>query len=617
MYPAAPPPQGERKKIFRFRAGLRAKRFLGGYDVKKSGFQKFLARLGVERVDENDPFNISDLPQDFDRQDDGVQENLWQDADAPAFIHPGTPAVQRVTTQEEADAPAVQRITTQEEADAPFLTRRAATVRKRRVSADVRPAAPLAGTGQMRQSDEVDDLMDDLLAESALDAWMQQEVQQTQTPPAENADAHDALAAAIEADIQNAPGAVQDGAAAQETEADAAQQAAEPAAETASEPVFAEAAADLPADEAVQELQRQAAALDVFAPEEEETGTAAEAASAQTPLQEASGVVEQASAGAPVLQTPPQEDSGVREAFVRPHNHGVVVVLGMFDGVHAGHQHMLSMARRDADQLGLPLHVVTFYEHPASILTGAPVPYLSTLEDRIGLLTQYGMDCFDVYHFTPQFASMHYRDFIAMLVRELDMTHMVLGQDAVFGRGGQGSAQVLMREAQEFGISVHVVPDVTANGQKVSSSAIRAALARGDVGFANACLTRPYAVVGKVAHGAKRGALLGFPTANLLPTAGMLVPANGVYVSQISLQEGTMMPAVTNIGVHPTVDELRLPVIETHILDFDGDCYDQHARVELLQMLRGEQKFDTFARLSAQIQKDTADARAFFAAQNR
>jgi riboflavin kinase/FMN adenylyltransferase len=597
MYPAAAPPQGERKKIFRFRAGLRAKRFLGGYDVKKSGFQKFLARMGVERVDESDPFNISDLPQDFDRQDDGVQENLWQDAEAPAFIP---------------DAPAVQRVTTQQEAEAPVVTRRAATVRKRRVSADVRPAAPLAGTGQMRQSDEVDDLMDDLLAESTLDAWMQQEVQQTQTPPAENADAHDALAAAIEADIQNAPGA------AQETEADVAQQtASESVAETAAEPVFAEAAADLPADEAVQELQRQAAALDVFAPEEEETGTAAEAASAQTPLQEAPGVVEQASAGAPVLQTPPQEDSGVREAFVRPHNHGVVVVLGMFDGVHAGHQHMLSMARRDADQLGLPLHVVTFYEHPASILTGAPVPYLSTLEDRIGLLTQYGMDCFDVYHFTPQFASMHYRDFIAMLVRELDMTHIVLGQDAVFGRGGQGNAQVLMREAQEFGISVHVVPDVTANGQKVSSSAIRAAIARGDVGFANACLTRPYAVVGKVAHGAKRGALLGFPTANLLPTAGMLVPANGVYVSQISLQEGTMMPAVTNIGVHPTVDELRLPVIETHILDFDGDCYDQHARVELLQMLRGEQKFDTFAQLSAQIQKDTADARAFFAAQKR
>lgn len=562
--------------------------------MKKSGFQKFLAKLGVERVDESDPFFVSDMPENFDDAPvgDAFAEQDDPFDDAPAALRRSEPSavlnIRRVEPGEEPSAPARPR--------EPF---RRSIFRNVPKTADERPAAPIVHRSEepQRSADEVDDLMDDLMgqAQTAASAPAQSDELDAYLEDEFDAYAQEQEAVSDESEAANAD-------------------AAEPAQAWEEEPQNFDTAQDVVFDEPADDQYSDASEYNEY---EEFGQTAAYAEPEYDTAAETVPGYDEAAAQEPVFErpAPEQADGGVREAFVRPHNHGVVVALGMFDGVHAGHQHMLAMARRDADQLGLPLHVVTFYEHPASILTGKPVPYLSTLEDRIALLTQHGMDCFNVYHFTPQFASMDYREFIAMLVRELDMTHIVIGQDAVFGRGGRGNAKTLMAEAGDFGISVHVVPDVTANGQKVSSSAIRAAAARGDIAFANACLTRPYAVVGTVSRGAQRGALLGFPTANLSPTPGMLVPANGVYVSCISIQEGEMMPAVTNIGVHPTVDALQMPVIETHILDYSGDCYDQHVRVELLQMIRPEQKFGTFAQLSAQIDADVAAARAYFEAQ--
>jgi len=553
--------------------------------VKKWNFQKVLAKFGIERVDDNDPLMVGDLPESFD--DSFSDLELGEDASyahAP-FMRDTHSAVLEMRPVRRED----------------MIRQQAADMETEIAQAPV-------------HVEDVDDLMDDLMGENTSAAMEEPVMEAEQDDFYGDESVLDDLMqgdfyeqepeVVLSRDVEGATEMVL------ETAAEALEReisTMEPAQEAPEEEFLEETFEEVYEEhyEEVTEEVVQETADELF---EELSEDSYEESYEQTYAEDS---YEQVYDEQEVYAAPAVEEH-VHETFVRPRNHGVVVALGMFDGVHAGHQHIMNHARRDADQLGLPLHVVTFYEHPASVLTGTPVPYLSTFEDRMGQLTRYGMDCLNIYHFTPQFASMHYRDFINMLVRELDMTHLVIGQDACFGRGGQGNAQTIMQDANELGISVHVVPAMMANGMKISSTAIRMAAANGDIVFANACLTRPYSLSGKVVHGAHRGTLLGFPTANLRPTPGMLVPANGVYVSTITLDNGKAMPAVTNIGTHPTVDELNQAVIETHILDFEGDCYDRHARVELLAMLRAEQKFDTFAQLSAQIDADVANARAYF-----
>ena len=531
--------------------------------MKKWNFQKVLAKFGIERVDDNDPFFAGDLPESFDDSfsdlDSEFQENV-------PFLRDNESAVLQMRPVRREDMIRQQAMALEAELEA---------------EEEVIPQAV---------SDDVDDLMDDLMGESHAEAVQEEEFYEDES---------------LLDDLMGGDFFEEESVVFEENLQETVEEVVESAEDALLEQVMQMEESEAPQEEVFEETSEEALE-EVFEEAAEEVYEEETAEYEQEEYFEESYEEE-------TYEQPYAEQTHVNEAFVRPRNHGVVVALGMFDGVHAGHQHMITMARRDADQLGLPLHVVTFYEHPASVLTGNPVPYLTTFEDRMGLLTRYGMDCLNMYHFTHQFASMDYRDFIMMLVRELDMTHLVVGQDACFGRGGVCTAQTLMQEADQFGISVHIVPHVMANGMKISSTAIRMALANGEVAYANACLTRPYSLSGKIVHGAHRGSLLGFPTANLRPTPGMMVPANGVYVSTITLEDGRAMPAVTNIGVHPTVDALDAALIETHILDFEGDVYGQHVRVELLQMLRGEQKFDTFAQLTAQIDTDVANARAYFA----
>ncbi|MGI6004043.1 MAG: bifunctional riboflavin kinase/FAD synthetase [Christensenellales bacterium] len=292
---------------------------------------------------------------------------------------------------------------------------------------------------------------------------------------------------------------------------------------------------------------------------------------------------------------------------------GVVLALGVFDGVHAGHKYLLSIARKDADDMGLPLHVYTFYEHPAAVLQGKPVPSLTTIEQKIGLLATSGMDCLHLEHFTPEFADMTYAEFIDMLREDIGMRHLVIGQGAAFGRDNLGSVSRLAEEADELGITLRVVPPVTAGGVAISSSRIRLALAHGDIEYANACLGRPYTLSGTIQHGDSRGHTLGFPTANLRPASGMLIPATGVYLTRVQLAgEKEPMQAMTNIGVHPTVDELTEPMVETFILDFEGDIYGQNVEIELLMRLRDERAFGSIDALKEQIDKDVLEARQYF-----
>ena len=530
--------------------------------MKQSGFQKFLNKLGIERVDENDPFDFGEFS--AEEIDSDYQEELMQSFrdDSSAFYEDLSMEASDILLRDRTGYADTQEEPAQSEPEEQQET----------VIPDVTAA----------EDAEKDDLISDILND-----W-----EHNDAPMKGSGSGRNFFKWGSKVRKPVRPVEEEEEAPIDEKRAKAMREAALAAEEIEREMMREESGQPEEEQEAPEYVQ----------PEPEETQEIREEPAAQQEEEE-----EEKEFVAPASRR--------SEEVMKPNNaNGVVVALGMFDGVHIGHQHLLAVARRDADRLGIPLNVVTLYEHPAGVLSGTKIPYLSTMEERIALLTKYGMDCLNIYHFTNRFAAMHYREFLVLLIRELRMTHMVIGQNAIFGRGGLGNAQVLQEEAAQFGITVHVVPAVTANGKRISSSSIREAAARGDMPYVNTCLTRPYSVIGTVQHGAERGKLLGFPTANIPVPQGMMLPKNGVYVTRVSVDGGQPQAGVTNIGYHPTVDRLETPIIETHILDCSADLYGKQIRVEFMKMLRDEEAFETFAELSGQIAKDRQAAEEYFEA---
>ena len=552
--------------------------------MKNSGFQKFLNKLGIERVDENDPFEFGDFSAEdieSDYQEDFAENYL---DDSMSFYENLSDEASEILTQEEEpqqEAADDQEVLYEEE-QAPeeeiteetfLMPEEDETVPEEEIIQDAEPEAAA--------EDEKDDLISDIMSD-----W------ENNNAPMKNSGSGRNLfkwtsrirrPMKMEQPEEEAP--------IDEKRQKAMQEAAAAAEVIEQEMMRAEAISNEPEAE-LEKLEEEAM--------EELKAEVARQKEEKQPKPE------------PEEEKEPHVSLRSAEVTEPKNANGVVVALGMFDGVHIGHQHLMAIARKDADRLGIPLNVVTFYEHPASVLTGNKIPYLTTLEERMALLTKYGMDCLNLYHFTNRFASMHYREFLFLLIRELGMTHMVIGQNAIFGRGGLGNAQTIQEEAEHFGITVHIVPAVTANGKRISSSSIRDAAQRGDMPFVNTCLTRPYALTGNVQKGAERGRLLGFPTANIAVPQNMVLPGNGVYVTRVSIDGGPLQEAVTNIGYHPTVDKLDVPIIESHLLDFSGDLYGKQLRVEFMKMLRPEQVFETFSELSAQIAEDKKAAADYF-----
>nr|WP_122011585.1 bifunctional riboflavin kinase/FAD synthetase [Maliibacterium massiliense] len=291
----------------------------------------------------------------------------------------------------------------------------------------------------------------------------------------------------------------------------------------------------------------------------------------------------------------------------------VVVALGMFDGVHLGHRHLLSMALEDARQMGVPLHVYTFIEHPQQVLRGVRVPLLMPMRQKIGMLSRLGVDCLHLVHFNQVLADMSYEAFLDNMIRDIGMTHLVMGYDACIGKEGMGTAQRIHQEAGRFGITVRVVPPVVVAGGIVSSTRIRTALQHGDLDFANRCLGRSYTLYGSVVEGRRVGRSLGFPTANLALEEQQLLPPDGVFVSRVVRADGTAYAGMTNIGTNPTFQRRRTTV-ETYLLDFDEEIYGEALEVQLLHRIRDEAKFRTAEQLSAQLQQDVVRVREYFSA---
>jgi riboflavin kinase/FMN adenylyltransferase len=289
-----------------------------------------------------------------------------------------------------------------------------------------------------------------------------------------------------------------------------------------------------------------------------------------------------------------------------------VLTLGVFDGLHLGHQLIVSRVVERARAVGAVPTVVTFDPHPRAVLhpESAP-PLLQTFDQKIEAFDVLGVEQAIVVRFTREFAGVRAEEFLKDVVHErLQAREVYLGRGFAFGRNREGNIDLLRRVSRELGFHADEVPEVRLRGQRISSSRIRELLAAGRVNLARRMLGRPYGVEGRVVRGAERGRTIGFPTANLRPD-NRVIPRAGVYVTA-TLIEGSWRRSVTNVGVRPTFEKEAEPSIETFVMDWGGDLYGDVVRVRFLHRLRDERRFPSVAELKRQIDADAARARKYF-----
>lgn len=289
------------------------------------------------------------------------------------------------------------------------------------------------------------------------------------------------------------------------------------------------------------------------------------------------------------------------------------LTLGVFDGLHIGHQRIMETVVDRAAATGTVPTVITFDPHPRAVLhpENAP-PLLQTLDQRLANFEFLGIRQAIVIRFDQRFASTDAGQFLADVVHErLQAREVYLGAGFAFGKARRGNIELLREMSRRLGFFADEVAEVTLRGTRVSSSQIRQFLAAGKVNLARRMLGRPYGVEGQVVHGLKRGRTIGFPTANLKPV-NRVIPKFGVYATA-SLIDGVWRRSITNVGVRPTFDGDQLPSIETFVFDFDGDLYGEVLRVRFLHRIRDERKFGGIDELKSQIQKDSDRALSFFA----
>jgi riboflavin kinase / FMN adenylyltransferase len=293
------------------------------------------------------------------------------------------------------------------------------------------------------------------------------------------------------------------------------------------------------------------------------------------------------------------------------------VTIGVFDGVHRGHQHLVAALCERARSEGLAAVALTFNPHPRTVLRpGSAVTYLTSLEERIELLQALGLDAVGVLAFTSELAQLSPRDFLALLVDELQMRLLMVGPDFALGRNRSGTIGVMRQVGEELGFRVEVAPLLAEDGEKVGSSSVRQALSQGDVTLVARLLGRPFSLRGPVVAGDRRGRTLGFPTANIAIGLDRALPEYGIYVTRAYVRE-TAHESCTSIGIRPTFDVEPRPTVETFVLDFDEDIYGQEMRIELLERLRGELKFESADDLVAQMHRDIETTGAYFRRETR
>ena len=281
-----------------------------------------------------------------------------------------------------------------------------------------------------------------------------------------------------------------------------------------------------------------------------------------------------------------------------------VLTIGVFDGVHRGHGHLMAHLSAQATRSGLLSGVVTFRNHPASVLSpDFRAAYLTTVDERLHLITQLGVDFVVPLTFDLELSRVTARRFVDLLKRHLRMTAMVAGPDFALGRNREGDISTLAALGDQMGFLVHVVePLVDEHGRVIGSTTVRDALTQGDVTLVAELQGRNFVLEGTVVKGLGRGAPMGFPTANLKLQEGIAVPGDGIYATWAHI-EGKRHMAATSIGIRPTFDEAGHSV-EAFILDFQGDLYGRDVRLEFVRRLRDEAKFESAEALHDQVGRD-------------
>jgi len=285
------------------------------------------------------------------------------------------------------------------------------------------------------------------------------------------------------------------------------------------------------------------------------------------------------------------------------------LTIGNFDGVHRGHRALIERVVAKGRELQVPSCVLTFEPHPREFFAPERAPArLTRLRDKLELIAAAGIERVHLVRFDARFAAMSAARFIDdVLVRTLGVRWLLVGRDFRFGAERQGDFTLLDDAARRHGFELEAMPDVSFDGERVSSSAVRAALAAGDFARAERLLGRPYTISGKVLPGARLGRELGFPTANI-PLA-QEPPLAGIYVVEVD----ELGRGVASIGRRPTVNPVPKPLLEVHLFDWHGELYGRRLHVRFLRKLRDEAKFDDLAALRNAIARDAAEAREYFA----
>ena len=297
-------------------------------------------------------------------------------------------------------------------------------------------------------------------------------------------------------------------------------------------------------------------------------------------------------------------------------NKDMLLTIGVFDGVHLGHKYLISQLVEQARQQNLLGGVVTFRQHPQEMLAPqTKLPFLTDLIERSNLLKKEGVEAIIPLSFTAELAQLTARSFVNLLKKYLRMRGLVIGPDFALGRNREGNADTLRLLGQEMSFGVTVVLPVMINGEVVSSTAIRQALADGDMKKVHSLAGRPFSLHGHVVTGAGRGVELGFPTANLDIDPEQAIPANGVYATWAYI-DGKAYQSMTNIGKRPTFGGKECTV-EVYVLDYHSDLYGHELRVDIMERVRGEKQFNTAEELKKQIAEDVKQGRAILNSRGR
>lgn len=292
-----------------------------------------------------------------------------------------------------------------------------------------------------------------------------------------------------------------------------------------------------------------------------------------------------------------------------------VIALGFFDGVHKGHGELLKKTVQRAAELGAAPAVFTFDRPPKEVVTGQPVFLINSAQERQEIIRRiYGIEQVILAPFDQAMMTMGWEDFITeLLVKQYGAVHLVAGHDYRFGHKNAGNPELLQAKCKELGIGCDIIPKVEHDGITVSSTYIRTLVESGDVERAAEFLGHRHCLSQTVGHGYRIGRTIGIPTINFSVPSHVLTPKRGVYITRVALPDGRSFAGVTNIGTRPTVSNGDAVSVETFLLDFNEDLYEQRIRLDFCRRLRREEKFGSLPELKAQIERDIEVTRRYFA----